>query len=57
MDENPTWNPTWHGFPGFMLSPQLREDMGLTHIQEIMTLPNLTPLDLLCLIVWKGPHE
>jgi hypothetical protein len=51
MDEKPAWNPTWHGFPGFMLSPQLREDMGLTYIQEIMT------LDLLCLIVWKGPHE
>ena len=57
MDENSTWNPTWHGLPGFMLSSQLREDVDLTHIQGIMTLQNLTPLDVLCLIVGKGPHE
>lgn len=57
MDENSTWNPTWHGLPGFMLSSQLREDVDLTHIQGIMTLQNLTPLDILCLIVGKGPHE
>jgi hypothetical protein len=31
--------------------------VDLTQNQEPMTLQNLTTLDLLLLIVWKGPHE
>ena len=40
-----------------ILRPAHLKVVGLSQNQEIMTLQNLTTLDLLQLIVYKGPHE
>ena len=47
MDGIPTWSPTWHEWVMFHGLP----DFAWTQNWEIMTLPNLTILDLLQLIV------